>query len=74
MKANKMSVRILTVILTVALMFSLCALSVFAESSSAAAESTPVASGTAAGTSASTNADTEEGKDIVGTIVSLSIL
>jgi len=73
MKANKIMVSLFAMMLTVALMFSLCTVSVFAATSEA-----PVASesGTAASTpAASTTTGTEEeGKDIVGTIVSLSIL
>ena len=73
MKANNKIVSLITLILTVALMFSLCTVSVFAERSEAPAASE---SGTAASTpAASTTTGTEEeGKDIVGTIVSLSIL
>lgn len=80
MKANKIMVSLFAVMLTVALMFSLCTVSVFAESSTEApaSSSAPAASesGTAASTpAASTTTGTEEeGKDIVGTIVSLSIL
>ena len=80
MKANKIMVSFFAVMLTVALMFSLCTVSVFAESSTEApaSSSAPAASesGTAASTpAASTTTGTEEeGKDIVGTIVSLSIL
>ena len=74
MKANKIMVSLFAVMLTVALMFSLCTISVFAESSTeapAASESGTAASTPAASTTTGTE---EEGKDIVGTIVSLSIL
>ena len=90
MKANKNVVSLITLILTVALMFSLCSLSVFAEteaegteSASAATEETvaETAADTAAETAAATQGSSttttgteEEENDIVGTIVSLSIL
>ena len=89
MKANKKIVSLITLILTVALMFSLCSLSVFAETEAEGTESAPAAteevaesaSDTAAetaaatqGSSSTTTTGTEEEKDIVGTIVSLSIL
>ena len=91
MKANTKRVSLLAVILTVALMFSLFSISVFAETDAPAASSAD-ATGTeapATGTetagststsapsssaSATTTANGEEGKDIVSTIVSLSIL
>ena len=90
MKANNKIVSLITLILTVALMFSLCSLSVFAEEP-AEAESTPAATEeavveteaeteaeTAAATQESSSTTTtgteEEENDIVGTIVSLCIL
>ena len=87
MKANKKIVSLITLILTVALMFSLCSLSVFAETEAGASEAETVTETvseteeetvgeTAAATqgSSSTTTGTEEENDIVGTIVSLSIL
>ena len=79
MKANKIMVSFFAMMLTVALMFSLCTISVFAEStedavSSSAPEATESATEAASTPAASTTTGTEEGKDIVGTIVSLSIL
>ena len=88
MKANNKIVSLITLILTVALMFSLCSLSVFAETEAEGTESAPAAteevaesaSDTAAETAAATQGSStttgteEEEKDIVGTIVSLSIL
>ena len=84
MKANKITVSLFALMLTVALMFSLCTVSVFADTpaseggteASTPAESTPAESTPAESTpAASTTTGTEEeGKDIVGTIVSLSIL
>ena len=79
MKANKITVSLFALMLTVALMFSLCTVSVFADTpaseggteASTPAESTPAESTPAASTTTGTE---EEGKDIVGTIVSLSIL
>ena len=91
MKANKNIVSLITLILTVALMFSLCSLSVFAETEAAGTEADPAATEEVAGTEADTKAEDtaaatqgssstttgtekEEENDIVGTIVSLSIL
>ena len=90
MKANKKIVSLITLILTVALMFSLCSLSVFAETEAEGTESAPAAteevaesaSDTAAETAAATQGSSsttttgteEEENDIVGTIVSLCIL
>ena len=88
MKANKNVVSLITLILTVALMFSLCSLSVFAETEAEGTESAPAAteevaesaSETAAETAAATQGSStttgteEEENDIVGTIVSLCIL
>ena len=79
MKANTIMVSFFAMMLTVALMFSLCTISVFAEStedavSSSAPEATESATEAASTPAASTTTGTEEGKDIVGTIVSLSIL
>ena len=96
MKANKKIVSLITLILTVALMFSLCTVGVFAESGADASSEAPVESGEPAGTESDTAAEgtgtetegtaastpaassttgtEEEGKDIVGTIISLSIL
>ena len=88
MKANKNVVSLITLILTVALMFSLCSLSVFAETEAEGTESAPAAteevaesaSETAAETAAATQGSStttgteEEEHDIVGTIVSLCIL
>ena len=91
MTANKTRFSLITLILTVALMFSLLSVSVFAETESGV-ESTPVATESVAestpaesnaestpaestpATSTTTGATAEEEKDIVGTIVSLSIL
>ena len=91
MTANKTRISLITLILTVALMFSLLSVSVFAETESGV-ESTPVATESVAestpaesnaestpaestpATSTTTGATAEEEKDIVGTIVSLSIL
>ena len=91
MIANKKRISLITLILTVALMFSLLSVSVFAETESGV-ESTPVATESVAestpaesnaestpatstpATSTTTGAKAEEEKDIVGTIVSLSIL
>ena len=88
MKANKKIVSLITLILTVALMFSLCSLSVFAETEADASEAETVTETVAEteeetvgetaaatqGTSSTTTTGTEEDNDIVGTIVSLSIL
>ena len=88
MKANNKIVSLITLILTVALMFSLCSLSVFAETEAEGTESAPAAteevaesaSDTAAETAAATQGSStttgteDEENDIVGTIVSLSIL
>ena len=94
MKANKTRISLITLILTVALMFSLFSIGVFAESASATSTSAPAESTAAASTSApassssaassgtSTSAGTAsgtaganaEGKDLTGTIISLSIL
>ena len=88
MTANRKIVSLITLILTVALMFSLCSLSVFAETEADASETAAAteevleteaetAGETAAatqGSSSTTTTGTEEEKDIVGTIVSLSIL
>ena len=80
MKANKIMVSFFAMMLAVALMFSLCTISVFAESTedavpSSASEATESATEAASTPAASTTTGTEEeGKDIVGTIISLSIL
>jgi preprotein translocase subunit SecE len=89
MTANKKIVSLITLILTVALMFSLCSLSVFAETEADTADTSAATENVAeteAETTAGTTAETQgsssttttgtekEENDIVGTIVSLSIL
>ena len=87
MTANRKIVSLITLILTVALMFSLCSLSVFAETeadtadtSAATEEVLETEAETTAGTTAETQGSSsttttgKEENDIVGTIVSLSIL
>ena len=83
MKANKTRISLITLILTVALMFSLFSIGVFAEtapaeSASATATSTsaPASSSasTSAGTATGTTGANANGKDLTGTIISLSIL
>ncbi len=61
MKANKMSVRLLSVILTIALMFSIFSVSVFAEAESGTEE--PVASGTESGEASGTEAPEASGTE-----------
>ena len=83
MKANKTRISIITLILTVALMFSLFSIGVFAEtapaeSTSATATSTSAPASSTASTSSGTVTGTTganaNGKDLTGTIISLSIL
>ena len=59
MKANKRVISLITLMLTVALMFSLCTLGVFAEGET---------------TTAGTTGTDAAAKDLTGTIISLSIL
>ena len=63
MKANKRVISLITLMLTVALMFSLCTLGVFAEGET-----------TTAGTTTGTTGNDAAAKDLTGTIISLSIL
>ena len=90
MKANKRLVSLITLILTVALMFSLCSLSVFAETEPAAESATESATESAPQSetesapesapesgkesSGTTTGENEEEKDMTATIVSLCIL
>ena len=87
MKANKNIVSLITLILTVALMFSLCSLNVFAETEAAGTDADPAvteesvaeteeesAEETKASTTGTTTGTEEEDDDLLGTIISLAIL
>ena len=83
MKANKNIVSLITLILTVALMFSLCSLNVFAETEAAGTDAEPAVTEesvveteeeSAEETKASTTGTEEEDDDLLGTIISLAIL